>query len=152
MKVRRRNRNTLGSAKILIPVGSAVSRKLITEALHIFSVFKNPLIVLLTVIEVPSRTATLETEPYRLQISSVEKKLNDLSEWLTAQGLRVQVKVAVARNVSEGIIEETDSDGYTAVFMMKRKTKKGWRGLFTRSVSQKVVRGANCFVMTAPLE
>jgi nucleotide-binding universal stress UspA family protein len=152
MKTRHRKRNKLGSAKILIPVGSAVSRKLITEALHIFSVFKTPLIVLLTVIEIPSRTATLETEPYRVQISSAEKKLNDLSEWLTAQGLRVQVKVAVARNVSEGIIEETDSDGYTAVFMMKRKTKKGWRGLFTRSVSQKVVRGANCFVMTAPLE
>ena len=152
MRDGRENRSALTSAKILIPVGSAVSKKRITEALHLFSVFKNPLIVLFTIVEVPSRTATLETEPYRLQIEHAKKRLNDLSQWLTAQDLKVEVKVAVARNIAEGIIDETESDGYTAVFMMKRKTAKGFRSLFTRSVSQKVVRGANCIVMTAPLE
>ena len=152
MKTRSENRIRPTSAKILIPVGKAFSKQLITQALHLFSVFKNPLIILFSVVEVPSRTGTLETEPYRVQINQAEKKLNDLSKWLTAQDLKVRVKVVVARNVAEGIVEETESDGYTAVFMMKRRTKKGWRGLLTRSVTQRVVRRANCFVMTAPLE
>ncbi len=152
MRTSHENRSRQTSAKLLIPVGDSVSRKLIAEALHLLSAFKKPLIVLFNVIEVPSMTATLETEPYRLQIDQAEKRLNDLAKWLTAQDLTVLVKVVVARNVAEGIIEETESDDYAAVFMMKRKTRKGMRGIFRRSVSQKVVRGANCFVITAPLD
>lgn len=152
MKTRRKKPSMLGSAKILIPVGDLVSKQLITQALHVLSVFKSPLIVLFTVIEVPSRTATLETDPYRRQISDAEDRLNDLSKWLTDQGLKVRVKVVVARNIAEGIIDETESDGYLVVFLMKRRAKQGWRRFLTRSVSQRVVRAANCFVMTAPLE
>lgn len=152
MTARRKKPSMLGSAKILIPVGDMVSKQRITQALHVLSVFKKPLIVLLRVIEVPSRTATLETDPYQRQINEAEERLNDLSKWLTDQGLKVRVKVVVARNIAEGIIEETESDGYLVVFLMKRKAKRGWRRFFTRSVSQKVVRAANCLVMAAPLE
>jgi APA family basic amino acid/polyamine antiporter len=49
-------------------------------------------------------------------------------------------------------IEETEADGYLLVFLMKRRARRGWRGLFTRSVSQRVVRDAECLVLTAPLE
>ena len=63
---------------ILIPVGDVVSKQLITQALHVLSAFKRPLIVLFNVIEVPSRTATLETDPYRKQISETENRLNGL--------------------------------------------------------------------------
>lgn len=122
------------------------------QALHVLSAFKNPSIVLLHVIEVPSRTATLETEPYQDDISRAENELNDVSTWLSNQGLNVQLKVAVARNIADGIVEETERDGYLIVFMMKRRAERGWRQLFTRSVSQRVVRHANCLVLTAPLE
>ena len=152
MTIRRKNPSVQGSAKILIPVGELVSKKLITQALHVLSVFKKPLIVLFSVIEVPSRTATLERDPYRKQIIEAENRLSGLSTWLADQGLKVLVKVVVARNIAEGIIDETESDGYLLVFMMKRKTHRGWRSIFSRSVSQKVVRAANCFVLTAPLE
>jgi nucleotide-binding universal stress UspA family protein len=143
---------TSGAAKILIPVGDHVSKELIARALHLLSVIKNPLIVLFHVIEIPSRTATLETEPYRVQIKQAEEKLRGVSKWLTDQGLDVQVKVAVARSAAEGIIVETEDDGYQIVFLMKRKAAKGWKRLFTRSVSERVVRSVNCLVMTAPME
>lgn len=122
------------------------------QALHVLSAFRNPNIVLLHVIEVPSRTATLETEPYRDEIRKAEGKLRELSKWLTDQGLTVSAKVGVARNTADGIIEETERDGYLLVFLMKRRARRGWRGLFTRSVSQRVVRNAECLVLTAPLE
>ena len=138
--------------KILIPVGEPVSRKLITQALHVMSTFKNPTIGLFHVVEVPSRTATLEPEPYRIEIDKAEQKLTDLAKWLRKQSLSVRVKVVVARNVVEGIIDETDTGGYFIVFLMKRRFKRGWRQLFKRSVSEKVVRFANSLVLTAPLE
>ncbi len=137
--------------KILIPIGDLFSRELITEGLYFLSTFKNPKVVLFHVIEVPSRTATLETEPYSQEIQSAKQKLNELQEWLTAQGLEVQIKVAVARSSAEGIIEEIESDGYLIVFLMKKKLPRGWRRLVTHSVSERVIRSANCLVMTAPL-
>jgi nucleotide-binding universal stress UspA family protein len=141
-----------GHAKILIPVGKIASRELITQALHLLSAFKHPVIVLLQVIEVPSRTATLEPDPYRSEINSAEERLAKLSKWLTEQGIEVRTKVAVARNAAEGIITETEAEGYMIVFLMKRRRAKGWKRLFNRSVSERVVREANCLVMTAPLE
>ncbi len=129
-----------------------LSKRLILQALHVLSAFKSPSIVLLYVIEVPSRTATLETEPYQDNIKRAENRLNEVSKWLVSQGFKVHVKVGVARNIAEGIVEETESDGYLIVFLMKRRAERGWRRLFTRSVSEQVVRRANCLVLTAPLE
>ncbi len=127
-----------------------MSKEIITRTL--LSAFPNPDIVLFHVIEVPSRTAALEPEPYRDQIQDAEKRLNEISVWLKNQDISVKSKVAIARNVAEGIITETESGGYTIIFLMKRRVRDGWRRLFSRSVSERVVRHANCLVMTVPLE
>ncbi len=129
-----------------------MSKELITKALHLLSAFKSPPIVLLHVIEVPSRTATLDPELYLNEIKDAEKRLGALSEWLTRQGMSVRSKVAVARSVAEGIVTETENDSYMIVFLMKRRIHSGWKRFFNRSVSERVVRSANCLVMTAPLE
>ena len=151
MKTETQEGKSPGTPEILIPIGERASKNLITQALHVLSAFKSPL-VLFYVVEVPSRTATLDTEPYRKQIEDAERRLNELSMWLVDQGLRVRTKVVIARNIAEGIIDEADSEDYLVVFMMKRKTTRGLRRIFTRSVSQDVVRRSKCFVMTAPLE
>jgi nucleotide-binding universal stress UspA family protein len=129
-----------------------VSKELITRALHLLSAFANPLIVLLHVIEVPSRTAALDPEPYHNEIKAAEGRLGEISEWLTSQGMSVRSKVAVARGVAEGIITETEGDSYMVIFLMKRRVHGRWKRLFNPSVSEKVVRSANCLVVTAPLE
>jgi nucleotide-binding universal stress UspA family protein len=137
---------------ILIPVGDIVSKQLINQALHILSAFKNAVIVLFRVVEVPSRTAILEPEPYQDDIERAEQKLVSLAKWLTGQGLKVRVKVVVARSTPEGIVEEAERGNYLLVFLMKRRMVKGWRRVLRRSVTERVVRSANCVVMTAPLE
>lgn len=152
MTTNKKTSRRTSAAKILIPVGDLVSRELITQALHVLSSFKNPTVVLLHVIEVPSRTSTLEPDPYRAEIKEAQKKLGELAKWLADQGLEVRIRVGVARNAAEGIIEETETDGYLIVFLMKRKSAKGWRRLFRRSVSERVIRSASCLVLTAPLE
>ncbi len=116
------------------------------------SAFKHSTIVLFHVVEVPNRTATLDPEPYRNELDKAEQKLNELAKWLRNQSVGVRVKVVVARNVAEGIIDETETGGYFIVFLMKRRFKRGWRQLLKRSVSGRVVRFANSLVLTAPLE
>ncbi len=133
-------------------MGDFASKELITRALHALSAFKNPTIVLLNVIEVPSRTATLETDPYKPQIAKAEQQLQDLVKWLTGQGLDGRSKVVIARRASEGIIEETRNDDYLVVFMMKRRRLGRLERFFARSVSEEVIRDVDCLVMTAPLE
>jgi nucleotide-binding universal stress UspA family protein len=147
----RRSRHT-GTVSILIPVGDIVSKQLINQALHILSAFKNALVVLLRVVEVPSRTAILETEPYQDDIRRAEQRLTNLAKWLTDQGLNVRVKVVVARSIPEGIIEEADTGDYLLVFLMKRRALQGLQRILKRSVTERVVRSANCVVMTAPIE
>jgi len=140
-----------GPVNILIPVGDIVSKQLINQALHILSAFKNALVVLFRVVEVPSRTAILEPEPYQDDIRRAEHRLTNLAKWLTDQGLNVRVKVVVARSIPEGIIDEAERGDYLLVFLMKRRITKGWRRIISRSVTERVVRSANCVVMTAPL-
>jgi nucleotide-binding universal stress UspA family protein len=129
-----------------------VSRKLITQALHVMSAFKSPTIVLFHVVEVPSRTAALDPEPYQNELDEAERKLTEIANWLRRQALKVRVKVVVARNVADGIIDETETGDYFLIFLMKRRFKRGWRQLLKRSVSQRVVRFANSMVLTAPFE
>ena len=152
MTRKRRETGIEGRTRILIPLGEKINRERITQALHILSVFSDPLVVLFQVIEVPSRTATLEPELYKDAIRNAEGRLSELSNWLSDQGIKVRTKVALARNAAEGIIAETENENYLIIFLMKRKTKKGWKRLFSRSISQEVVRNANCLVMTAPVE
>ncbi len=139
-------------AKILIPIGDLFSKELITTALHILSIFQKPIVILFHVVEVPSRTGALEPEPYREQIKTADAKLRELAKWLADQGLIVETKVAVARSAADGIIAETENEPYQIVFLMKRQAKKGWKRLFTRSVTERVIRSVSCLVMTAPLE
>jgi nucleotide-binding universal stress UspA family protein len=140
-----------GHTKILIPVDKTASKGLITRALHLLVAFKHPQIILFHVIEIPSRASTLDLDPYRNEINRAEENLTQLSKWLTEQGLEASIKVAIARNAAEGIVTETEMDGYMIVFLMKRRSAKGWRRIFNRSVSERVVREANCLVLTAPL-
>jgi nucleotide-binding universal stress UspA family protein len=94
----------------------------------------------------------LETEPYQDDIKRAEQRLDGLAKWLANQRLKVRVKVVVARSISEGIIEEAETGDYLLVFLMKRRKVRGLQRILRRSVTERVVRSANCVVMTAPLE
>ena len=146
------NKSRSGAAQLLIPVGDTVSKQLITQALHTLSVFRDPTIVLFHVVEVPSRTASLETEQYRSEIVDADTRLADLARWLIDQGFHVKKKVAVARNTVDGILQEIENGNYNVVILLKRRKKKGLRHFLERSVSELVIRSARCFVMTALLE
>jgi nucleotide-binding universal stress UspA family protein len=56
--------------------------------------------------------------------------------------------VVLARNVADAIIQETQNADYAFVFMMKRRKRKGIRGLFSRSVTERVIRYVECPVVT----
>jgi nucleotide-binding universal stress UspA family protein len=67
---------------------------------------------------------------------------------LGEQRYETRKKIVVARDVAEAIVAEANSDNYMFVVMTKRRPKKGLGGVFHRSVSERVIREANCMVLT----
>jgi nucleotide-binding universal stress UspA family protein len=134
--------------KILIPLGPTLDKKKIVAALEALSSFRNPLLVPFHVIELPSRTTPLDSALYESELREAEKKyLVDIAKWLRDQGYHVQTKVAIARDVTDGIIEEANNGEYVAVLLLKRRVQKGFLRRH-KSVSEKVSRYVECLVIT----
>jgi nucleotide-binding universal stress UspA family protein len=140
------------TAKILIPIASYIDRERLAKVLHALSVFQNPLIVLLHVIEVPSRTVPLEPFGQEREIALAHSRLSQTSLWLKEQGYESKTKVVIARSIPEGIVTEANLEGYSAVILMKRRTISIWDRLRHRSVSERVIRSAKCMVITILVE
>jgi len=134
--------------KILVPIVTRADRELMTRALYALSAFKDPEVVLFHVVEMPSRTVPIEVISHREEIALAEEVLSPTAEWLEKQGYRTRKKIVVARDVAEAIVTEANSEDYMFVIMTKRRPKKGFRGLFDRSVSEAVIRQTKCMVLT----
>ena len=140
------------AARILIPVGDVTDEEKIIKALYTLSVFQTPLIVLLHIIEVPSRVTPLYPSIFKEEIERWEEKLDGISRWLNQQGYRTAVKIMTARNIAEGIISEAEREGYDAVVMLKRKVRGRLRRLLHRSISEKVIRHTNALVVILQMD
>jgi len=135
-------------AKVLVPIAASADRQMMVRALYALSAFKNPEIVLFHVVEMPSRTVPIEVISHREEIALADEILSPTAEWLVKQGYATRKKIVVARDVAEAIVAEANSEDYTFVIMTKRRQRKGLRGLFHRSVSERVTRETNCMVLT----
>lgn len=107
--------------RILMPVGEwEPDRKAMLPALYLMSKMKpKPQVMLLSVINVPA-TAPLDASQFRDIIHKTGSKLKPLAGWLSGQGFKTSVKIALARDVVEGIVEEASRPGCAAVLMQKR--------------------------------
>ena len=134
--------------RIVVPIANRADRELMTRALYALSAFKDPEIVLFHVVEMPSRTVPIEVVSHKEEIALADEILSPISEWLEEQGYVARKKIVVARDVAEAIVNEANAGDYAFVVMTKREPKKGVRGLFHRSVSERVIREAKCMVLT----
>jgi nucleotide-binding universal stress UspA family protein len=134
--------------KILVPIATSADRQLMTRALYALSAFKDPEIVLFHVVELPSRTVPIEVVSQKEEITLAEEVLSPIAEWLKEQGCISRKKIVVARDVAEAIVNEANAEDYAFVIMTKRHPRKGFRGLFHRSVSERVIRETRCMVLT----
>ena len=134
--------------KMLVPIADRADRQLMTRALYALSAFKDPEIVLFHVVEMPSRTVPIEVVSYKEEIALADEVLSPITEWLKKEGYVTRKKIVVARDVAEAIVNEANSEDYAFVVMTKRQPKKGVRGLFHHSVSERVIRETRCMVLT----
>jgi nucleotide-binding universal stress UspA family protein len=135
-------------AKILVPIANRADRQLMTRALYALSAFKDPEIVLFHVVEMPSRTVPIEVVSHKEEIALANEVLSPIAEWLKKEGYVTRKKIVVARDVAEAIVNEGNAEDYAFVIMTKRQPKKGIRGLFHHSVSERVIRETKCMVLT----
>ncbi len=134
--------------RILVPIADRADRGLMTRALYALSAFKDPEIVLFHVVELPSRTVPIEVVSRKEEIALAGEILAPISEWLKEQGYASRKKIVVARDVAEAIVSEANAEDYAFVIMTKRQPKKGIRGLFHHSVSERVIRETKSMVLT----
>jgi len=135
-------------AKVLVPIANRADRQLMTRALYALSAFKDPEIVLFHVVEMPSRTVPIEVVSHKEEIALADEVLSPIAEWLKKEGYVTRKKIVVARDVAEAIVNEGNAEDYAFVIMTKRQPKKGIRGLFHHSVSERVIRETKCMVLT----
>lgn len=137
---------------VLIPVSKFVDKARLAKALYTLSAFRRPRIVLFHVVELKSRTAPVDLEPFKEHVEKARKFLEEVSGWLEKQGYEASVKVAVARSAADGITEEANSRDYDAIIMMKRRARKGVAALLHRSVSASVIKRVKRPVLVVPTE
>jgi len=134
--------------KILVPIADRADKALMTRALYALSAFNDPEIVLFHVVEMPSRTVPIEVVSYKEEIALADEVLSPISRWLKEEDYSTRKKIVVARDVAEAIVNEANAEDYAFVIMTKRHPKKGVRGLFHHSVSERVIRETRCMVLT----
>jgi len=139
-------------ARILIPISNFIDREKVAKALDAVSTPETHSIVLLHVIEVPSLTSPIDVSHFKGEVEAAAGKLEGIAEWIRRQGYKVEVKVLVARDVAEGIVEESNRGGYRIILMMKRRIRGGLSKLLHRSVSEKVIRSTKAMVLTFLVE
>ncbi len=130
------------ATKLLVPVANYVDRAKLAEALHALSVFKDPLVVLLHVVEVPF-SAPMDPTLHKEEIYKAGQFLIPISEWLRQQNYHVKTQIRTARDSAEGIIEEANAGGYAAVLLMKRKPPRGWKRFLHKSDTERVIQEVN---------
>ncbi|MEM2122835.1 MAG: universal stress protein [Candidatus Bathyarchaeia archaeon] len=143
---------SLRGARILIPISNFIDREKVAKALDAISTPETHSIVLLHIIEIPSLTSPIDASHFRDDVDKVAGKLERVAGWIREQGYKVEVKVLVARDVAEGIVEESNMGGYQIILMMKRKIRSGLSRLLHRSVSEKVIRSTKAMVLTFLVE
>ncbi len=139
--------NKSSSEDVLMPVSTNVEYTDMIAALLPLLRFQTSQITIFHVIETPVSTP-LDPKAFDEVSKEAEMKLEPLRQWLIDQGYKVATKIAVARHVSDAIIEEVSLSSYSLVFMMKRRQNKGIRRYLQKSVTETVIRNIDCPVIS----
>lgn len=98
------------------------------------------------IIESPA-ASSLDLEQFNRQIAKSESWLNEIGEELRKGGLNVRVRVAVARDAAEAIVEEIRGGDYDMMVLLKKK-EGILKKLIFRGVSEKVASSVSILVVT----
>ena len=102
--------------------------------------------VLFHVIESPA-ASSLSLDQFKNQIVEAESWLGEIAEGLSRGGIKAEVKVAIARDAADAIVEELSESDYDLVVMLKRK-RGLLKRLISRGVSERVASSVSVPVMT----
>lgn len=127
------------NTRVLLPVSGDIEYSDMVAAMLPLLRFRTSSLVLFHVAHLKESECESEERMSEL-IGTVTKNLTPLTDWLASQGYRVELKTECAEDVVSAIVKEAMRSEYSIIFMMKRRTKKGLLGRFTRSVTESVVK------------
>jgi nucleotide-binding universal stress UspA family protein len=127
------------NTRVLLPVSGDIQYSDMVAAMLPLLRFRTSSLVLFHVLHLKKSECAREDRMSEFR-EAVMKSLTPLTDWLTGQGYRVELKTECAEDVATAIVREAKRPEYSVVFMIKRRRKKGLLGRFTRSVTESVVK------------
>jgi len=128
------------ATKILIPVGGEFNKASLLRSLQLFSGTAEARLVLLHVIALP-QTVSIEGAALGSLRENTENRFRTTAQWLTEQGLSAELRIAGARSIVDGIVEEAESGDYKLIVIQKTK-KSGMAkvgNIVKRSTSERLL-------------
>lgn len=126
--------------RILIPLGQNVNKANLIRSLQLFSGIVGARIVLLHVVALP-QTVTIDPAALSSFRENAENRFRDVVQWLREQDFAAELKVAGARSIVDGIVEEAESGEYKMIIIQKTK-KRGLSkigNVIRRSTSERLL-------------
>lgn len=108
--------------RILIPVGEYTDPAPLIKLTDIIRDLHMLEIILFGVVSIPFATSLEQeeirnTEPYL----RIERKLKEVREFFRSLGVDAKIRIVLSRDVSDAIIEESLSEDYDLIILIKRR-------------------------------
>jgi nucleotide-binding universal stress UspA family protein len=140
--------------RILSPIDfSEFSLNALEAAKDVARRYGSEILLIHVVPEIPKLPETVsllkEGEYERQLIETAKKRLDELAENLRREGIRASSSVGVANDTAMEIIRVAESENVDLI-LIATHGMTGWRRLAFGSVTDKVVRTADCPVLVLP--
>lgn len=128
--------------KILIPIGEYTDPIPLLRLIDVIRGFESADITLFGVVTIPFTTSLeqeeiKETEPYK----RIKSKLDEVKNFFKSMNIAVKYRIALSRDVSEAIIEESLSEEYDLIVLVKRlKPPRFIRKSVSQTILSKITR------------
>ena len=128
--------------RILIPIGEYTDPTPLLKLIEIINGIKSADITLFGVVTIPFTTSLeqeeiRETKPYK----TIKGKLKDAEDFFRSIGINVRSRIVVSRDIAEAIIEESLSEEYDLIVLVKRlKPSRFIRKSVSHAVLSKIPR------------
>ncbi len=133
---------------VLLPLDQFASDRVLQPVVSFLEDRKKVSLVLFHVIALP-RTAPLDEELFQKEINLAREWLGKLETWCIEKGFRTRVKIRLARNVADRILDEVERHHYGLVILPKRPKKRIW-GKIKKTTTQRIIQESVAPVVVFP--
>jgi len=133
---------------VLLPLDRFMDIEGLSHVVLFLKQWNNSSLVLLHIIRLPM-SSPLDEEIFTDEIELAREWLKPLENWCLEQGFRTRLKIRLARNIADRILDEIDRHPYRFILIPRRPKQNFWRKL-RKTTSQRVIEESGIPVVVFP--